>query len=114
VRAILTLALFASIGVGIVACGSTKKADSGHYTVTLYKKTGPITVTGTTTISNVKAGTVIRCKGGPGVKVPLPGAGVSASRVQQAVSATTTVPPSSAGIHVTHRLDGAIRVSCKS
>ena len=61
----------------VAGCGSSKKADYGVYTVTLHKKaySSPITVMGTrtTAISNVKTGTLIRCRGwsGRGVRVPI-------------------------------------------
>jgi hypothetical protein len=53
------LALLAFVGFVVAGCGSTAKAVSGA-----------VTVTGTTTISNVKVGTLVRCDGGPAAKVP--------------------------------------------
>ncbi len=73
-KPILALALLAVLGFAVAGCGSAKKAKSGQYTVTLYKKadSSPITVRGTTTIPNVKPGARVNCKGwkGQGVAVP--------------------------------------------
>jgi hypothetical protein len=52
-------ALLAVVGLTVAGCGSSMKAVSGA-----------VTVTGTTTISNVEVGTEIRCKGGPSARVP--------------------------------------------
>lgn len=54
-KALLALTALAALGVLVAGCGSGSKAGSGV-----------ITVAGTTTISSVKTGTPIRCKGGPG------------------------------------------------
>jgi hypothetical protein len=59
VKLIPALALFALVGFFLGGCGSGKKAVSGS-----------LTVTGITTISKVRVGTLIRCTGGPAVKVP--------------------------------------------
>ena len=53
------LALLAVVGLTVTACGSSRRAVSGA-----------VTVTGTTTIPNVKVGTEIRCEGGPSARVP--------------------------------------------
>ena len=54
-----TPALLAVLSFAVAGCGSSGKAASG-----------PVTVSGTTTIANVKVGTEIRCKGGPAASVP--------------------------------------------
>jgi hypothetical protein len=59
VRAILVLALLVVGGFILAGCGSSKGAVAGT-----------ITVTATTTISNIKVGTLLRCRGGPAARVP--------------------------------------------
>jgi hypothetical protein len=59
VKAGVAPALLAVVGFTLAGCGSGKNVASG-----------PITVSGTTTISNVQAGIEIRCEGGPAAKVP--------------------------------------------
>ena len=59
-KAMPVLALLAVVAFIVSGCGS------GSNVVT----TGPITVSGTTTLSSVNVGTVIRCKGGPAARVP--------------------------------------------
>lgn len=60
VKAMLALAWFAVVGFIISGCGSSHRAVAS----------GPVIVRGTTTLSNVKVGTLIRCKGGPSARVP--------------------------------------------
>jgi hypothetical protein len=91
VKAIQVAALLAVVGSSVAGCGSSKGAVSG-----------PITVTGTTTVSNVKAGTLIRCRGGPAVKAP-----------HWFGSGALTVPGVPGEIHLTHRYNGWITVSCR-
>ena len=113
-KRIVALALFAVLGLAVAGCGSGKKARIGQYTVTLFKKSGAITVTGTTTISNVTTGTLVRCKGGPAVKVPRRGYGAAASSAETAVTidSTTTGPTSTGEIRLTHHQNGSVTVSC--
>lgn len=54
-----TLALLAVAGLVVAGCGSSTKPVSRA-----------ITVAGTTTIANVKVGTLVRCDGGPSARVP--------------------------------------------
>lgn len=54
------LAVLATVGFIGSGCSSRQTTD----------RTGPVIVTGTTTLSNVKVGTLIRCKGGPAARVP--------------------------------------------
>jgi len=56
VKAIPTLALFAALSLAVAGCGSGKRRAASD----------PITVEGTTTISDVQTGSVITCRGGPG------------------------------------------------
>jgi hypothetical protein len=51
--------VLAAVAVTLAACGAGKKVVSG-----------PVTVTGTTTISGVRAGVLIKCRGGPAARVP--------------------------------------------
>jgi len=84
--------LVVALAFALAGCGSGKKAGSG-----------PITVTGTTTIANVKTGVLITCKGGPGAKLPPPGRGVSAS---------ADGPSTSTALLVVHRQGGSVYASC--
>jgi len=79
------------VGLLVAGCDSRKGTVSG-----------PVTVTGTTTLSNVKAGTLLRCKGGPAVKAP-----------HWFGSGSLAVPGVPGEIHVTHRYNGSITVSCR-
>jgi hypothetical protein len=60
VRALPTLVLLVVAGFVVNGCGSGSTARTN----------GPVIVTGATTISNVKVGTLLRCKGGPAARVP--------------------------------------------
>jgi hypothetical protein len=91
VKANLVLALLALAGLTVAGCGSSKGAV-----------TGPITVSGTTTISNVKVGTLIRCKGGPAVPAPRWFGG-----------SALTVPGVPGQIDLIHRHNGSVTVTCQ-
>jgi hypothetical protein len=68
-KRILALVLLAVLGFAVAACGSTKKAY-----VNMGGLGGPAFVArGTTTISDVTTGDLVRCKGGPSATVPTPG-----------------------------------------
>jgi hypothetical protein len=88
--------LFVAGGAAVAACGSGGKVV-----------TGPITVSGTTTIANVKTGALIACKNGAGGKVPPLGKGVGSS-----IDVTANSSVSSGGIQVVHQKDGSAVVSC--
>src|SRR4051794_7441361 len=92
------LLLLALVGVAAAGCGSGG-TKAGH---------DPITVTGTTTISNVATGTLVSCKrgvpGGP-MKVPPTGHGVTAN-------VDGTGPSSSGKLQLTHRQDGSVVAVC--
>jgi hypothetical protein len=109
VKLILALAL---LGLAVAGCGSGKKAQSQYvHTVTLYKKSGPITVTGTTTIADVKTGTWIKCKGWTlrGVKVPPPG---SASSVGETKMSSNGIKSSGPNMQMTRQQNGSLTVAC--
>lgn len=91
-KAILTLVLVAALGFAVAGCGMDKKAGSG----------GPFTVAGTTTISNVKVGALIRCEGGPAARVP-----------RWFGPAYLRVPGVPGLIHLQHRDNGSVTVTCK-
>jgi hypothetical protein len=63
---------------------------------------GPITISGTTTITNVTVGTLLECKGGPSARVPH-WFGGSALR-------SPGVPGQ---IALVHKHDGSVTVSCR-
>ena len=58
-RASPALALLAIVGLAVAGCGSSKRAASST-----------IKITGTTTISNVTVGTLLRCENGPSARTP--------------------------------------------
>jgi hypothetical protein len=107
--------LLAVLVLAAAGCGSSKNAGPVQYTVTLRNKVpvpfGPITVKGTetTVISNVKTGTVVRCKGGPSVKVPPPGSGADVGEGRSTPSGTGG---SSREMRLTHLENGTVTVSC--
>jgi hypothetical protein len=80
-------------GLALAGCASGTKARSGS-----------ITITGTTTIADVKTGALIRCKGGPGAEVPSPGQGVTGS---------ADGPSSSGEVQVNHLQDGSVVAACR-
>jgi hypothetical protein len=90
VKALPALALLALVGF-LGGCGLSKKAVSG-----------PITVTGTTTISNVKVGTLIRCKRGPAARVPHWFGG-----------SALKLPGVAGEMVLKHRHNGSVTVSCR-
>jgi hypothetical protein len=63
---------------------------------------GRIIVSGTTTISNVKVGTLIKCKSGPAVRVPRWFGGSALS-----------VPGKPGEIALTHRHNGSVTIFCR-
>ena len=95
-RVCAAVALFAGGGLAVAACGSGGKVVSG-----------PITVSGTTTIANVKTGVLITCKNGAGGKAPPPGKGVGSS-----VDLDVNSSLSSGGIQLVHQKDGSAVVTC--
>ena len=93
-KTILTPALLATMVV-VAGCGGATKTGSG-----------PLTITGTTTLSNMKVGTTIRCKGGPGASVPAAGHGVA--------GIADPVPGASGGeIQLTSRKHGSVVAVCR-
>jgi len=91
VKAIPVLVLLAVAGFTLAACGSSKRAVSE-----------PITITGTTTISNVTVGTLIRCQGGPAAKVP-----------HWFGASALNLPGVPGQIALNHRYNGSVTVSCR-
>ncbi len=116
-KAILVLALLAVLGFTVAGCGATKKiAAKGSLTaVAIPNANAPhtITVVGTTTITNVKAGTRIKCKGwlGHGVKVPRMG---SEANVGGGTAAPNGVPPTSHQMRLNHSENGSLTAVCTS
>ena len=116
-KPILVLALLAVLGFAGAGCGSGKKTNSGQYqyTVTLHKNvpSGPITVTGTatTSISNVKNGTHIRCKGWTGKDMRVPRLGSSLTR-GESVKLSWSLAETEL-LSLTHRENGSITVYCQ-
>jgi hypothetical protein len=96
-KTIFALMVLATAGFVVAGCGSAKKAVPGSIQA----------FTGTTTVSNVKAGTVISCVGGASVTVPaMPLAGgIGASYGY--------VNGPSSQLELTPLQNGAVRVSCK-
>jgi hypothetical protein len=82
--------LLAIVACAAAGCGSSTQAGSG-----------PITVAGTTTISNVKVGTLLRCKGGPAARVPHWFGG-----------SALKVPGTPGQIALVHKHNGSVTVSC--
>jgi hypothetical protein len=77
-KRIAALVVLAALGFVVAGCGaSAKKGGSVSLILVTTESLSPeaLTVSGTTTISDVKPGTSVGCKGGPRVKVPA-GAGV--------------------------------------
>lgn len=88
-------ASLAIVGIVVGGCGGGAKTAAG-----------PITVTGTTTLSGLKVGTTIRCKGGPGASVRSAGHGVD--------GIADPVPGTSGGeIHLTTGKDGPVVAICR-
>jgi hypothetical protein len=114
VKRIRALALLAALGFA-AGCGSGHNAGSGQYTATLHndRPAGPITVTGTATtaISNVKTGTLVRCKDGMSARVPRIGYSVEAGGMSAGPSSSTRTQREGE-IELTHLPDGSITVSC--
>ena len=82
--------LLAIVACAAAGCGSSNKAVSG-----------PITVAGTTTISNVEVGTVLRCNGGPAARVPRWFGG-----------SALKLPGTPGQIALVHKHNGSVTVSC--
>jgi hypothetical protein len=95
-KAILPLTMVAALGVAAAGCGSAAKTSSG-----------PITITGTTTLSHVETGMPIRCTRGVGASVPPPG--------QAVAGIGDPVVGSSAGgqIQLKTRHDGTVVAVCR-
>ena len=77
-KRIAALLVLTGLGFAVAGCGaSAKKGGSVSLILVTTESLSPeaITVSGITTIPDVKPGTSIGCKGGPRVKVPA-GAGV--------------------------------------
>lgn len=108
-KAVLALTLLAVLGFVAAACGATKHFER----VNIGMGPGSTTVSGTTTISQLDVGTLVRCKDGPAAKVPRQGVGISKTSSITAVSATTTTSPPVAGqIEITNHQNGSVTVIC--
>jgi hypothetical protein len=95
-RARLALVPLAVVGLAAAGCGSgAKKPTAGSITVTRM---------GTTTISSIATGTMIRCKPGTGAGVPPRGQGVGGNADGAEMSSM---------IQVRHRRDGSAVVVCR-
>ena len=91
----LTAMSLAALGFAAAGCGS------GH--------SASITVSGTTTLSTVKTGTPVTCKGGsPRVEVPAGQASVNDGSGMASPSGSTH----STHLRLTRRADGSVTVSC--
>jgi hypothetical protein len=90
VKAILALASLVVV-VTVAGCGSGRERAVA----------GPIAISGTATISNVKVGAVLRCKGGPTARVPRWFGG-----------SALTLPGVPGQIALVHRHNGSVTVSC--
>jgi hypothetical protein len=114
VKAILVLALLAGLGFTVAGCGATKGTivNAGPKPIRV-SAPHTITVIGTTTIPNVKAGTRIKCKGwlGHGVKVPRTG---SEANVGGGTASPNGVPPTSHQMQLNHSENGSLTVACTS
>jgi hypothetical protein len=90
-KGVPALVLLAALGFAVAGCGM------GH-------PAGSITVTGTTTLSNVQTGTPVTCKGGsPRVEVP---PGQASDNTSEVLGGETT------RLRLTRHLDGSVTVSC--
>ncbi len=85
------MSLLAVVGCLAAGCAATGKAVSG-----------PLTVSGTTTIADVKVGTLLRCKDGPAARVPHWFGGSALRR-----------PGVPGQIALVHKRDGSVTVSCR-
>jgi hypothetical protein len=112
-KAIPAVLLCAALLV-VAGCGSGSKR-SGSRVVTL--ASGSLMVAGTTTISNVKTGTVIACKGpgpmgsdGPTATVPTEGQEIMESSSES--SASGKAASSRRNLRLTCQQNGKVTVSC--
>jgi hypothetical protein len=95
----------------VAGCGSGRKTP-GSTVVTL--ATGSLMVAGTTTISNVKAGTVIACKGaGPmGGKGPTTTVTQGQMDIAESSQSIGGGPSSKRNLELARLQNGTLRVSC--
>jgi len=113
-KRIAALAVLAALGFFVAGCGgSAKKGGSISLILVTTARLSPeaLTVSGTTTISDVKPGTSIGCKGGgPRVKVPAGAGAVNAG--------TGTVRKGGSGhshskhLQLTRSPNGTVTVTC--
>jgi hypothetical protein len=109
-KPILGHVLLAVLGFALADCGSTKKAY-----VNMGGLGGPAYVVhGTTTISNVATGDLVRCKGGPSANVPTPGGAVAVGRDRLSPTGTPSSTSSRGEIQLTRLRDGSVTVTCTS
>lgn len=108
-KPILALVLLAVLGFTLAACGSTKAY------VNMGGLGGPAYVVhGTTTISNVATGQLVRCKGGPSANVPTPGGTVAVGRDRLRPTGTPASSSSLGEIQLTRLRSGSVTVTCTS
>jgi hypothetical protein len=110
-KRIAALVVLAALGFVVAGCGgSAKKGGSVSriLVTTASLSREALTVSGTTTISDLKPGTSIGCKGGPRVKAPA-GAGVV-----NAGSGTASASGSSHSkrLQLTRLPNGTVTVTC--
>ena len=114
-KTLVTLALLAILGFAAAGCGATKKK------AVMIARTGPggpprtvniAALRGTNTIPNLPTGTLVRCRGGPGAKVPRRGAAVAAGNDKLVTVGSTAPTTPSREIQVMHLLNGSVTVTC--
>jgi hypothetical protein len=107
-KPILALVLLAGLGFALAACGSTKKAY-----VNMGGLGGPAyVVRGTTTISKVATGDLVRCKAGPSADVPTPGGAVAVGRDRLSPTGTPASSSSAGEIQLARLRNGSVTVTC--
>ncbi|HZD86676.1 MAG TPA: hypothetical protein VE088_01560 [Gaiellaceae bacterium] len=99
-KAIPAPALLAALGLVVAGCGSGSKVVSGS-----------ITVTGTTTVSNVKAGTVITCKGAR-LSATVTDALAEVAGSSYRITRTGKVPVPRGNLRLTRSQNGVVTISC--
>jgi hypothetical protein len=110
-KRIAAVVVLAALGFVVAGCGgSAKKGGSVSLILVTTANLSPeaLTVSGATTISDVKPGTSIGCKGGPRVKVPAGAGAVHAG--------SGTASPSghshSKHLQLTRSPNGTVTVTC--
>jgi hypothetical protein len=114
-KGIAAPALLAMVGLMLAGCASGHKRESkatANTTSLVVYGGRAITITGSAVIPHVKAGTRIRCKGGPTIKIPAGASRVSSASAGVWSQGGSHGPAPSTNLQLSRSANGTVTASC--